>query len=141
LTDGTIPLGPESMPVLGTAEKSQGNGFRSYGYRRLEDYLAGWAHGTIHGPVEAPPKRKVQAEPVQLESNQINRGMSGSAVLDLERNLVIGIISETWFPDKSGKDSDTGWAVDAHVLSLAPLGLPVQDAPLPLKAAPAPKTD
>jgi tetratricopeptide (TPR) repeat protein len=141
LMDGNVPLGPEKMPVLGTAENSQGNGFRSYGYRRLEDYIAGWAHGTIHGYVEAPPKRNVQAEPVQLESNQINRGMSGSAVLDIERNLVIGIISETWFPDKSGKDSDTGWAVDSYVLNLAPLGLPVQDAPLPYKPAPKPKTD
>jgi tetratricopeptide (TPR) repeat protein len=141
LTEGSVPLGPERMPVLGTAEKSQGNGFRSYGYRRLEDYIAGWAHGTIQGHVEAPPKRKLQGEPVQLESDQINQGMSGSAVLDMGRNLVVGIISETWFPDRSGKDSDTAWAVDSHVLSLAPLGLPVQDAPLPLKAAPEPKTD
>jgi tetratricopeptide (TPR) repeat protein len=141
LTDGSAPLGPERMPVLGTAEKSQGNGFRSYGYRRLEDYIAGWAHGTIQGHVEAPPKRKLQGEPVQLESDQINRGMSGSAVLDISRNLVVGIISETWFPDRSGKDSDTAWAVDSHVLSLAPLGLPVQDVPLPLKASPEPKTD
>lgn len=141
LTDGLAPLGPERMPVLGTAEKSQGNGFRSYGYRRLEDYIAGWAHGTIQGHVEAPPKRKLQGEPVQLESDQINRGMSGSAVLDISRNLVVGIVSETWFPDRSGKDSDTAWAVDSHVLSLVPLGLPVQDAPLPLKAAPEPKAD
>jgi hypothetical protein len=34
LTDGGAPLGLEKMPVLGTAEKSQGNDFRSYGYRR-----------------------------------------------------------------------------------------------------------
>lgn len=141
LTDGPAPLGPERLPVLGTAANSQGNGFRSYGYRRLEDYIAGWAHGTIQGHVEAPPKRKLQGEPVQLESDQINRGMSGSAVLDISRNLVVGIISETWFPDRSGKDSDMAWAVDSHILSLAPLGLPVQDAPLPLKAAPEPKTD
>ncbi|MEP7133506.1 MAG: trypsin-like peptidase domain-containing protein [Chloroflexota bacterium] len=141
LTDGSAPLGPERMPVLGTAEESQGNAFRSYGYRRLEDYIAGWADGKIQGHVDPPPKRKVQGEPVQLESNQINRGMSGSAVLDIERNLVVGIISETWFPDKSAKDSDTAWAVDSRVLSLAPLGLTVQDASLPLKAAPEPRTD
>jgi trypsin-like peptidase len=141
LTDGVAPLGPERIPILGPAEESQGNDFRSYGYRRLEDYIAGWADGKILGRVDPPPKRKVQGEPVQLESNQINRGMSGSAVLDIERNLVVGIISETWFPDKSGKDSDTAWAVDSYVLSLAPLGLTVQDTPLPLKAAPEPKAD
>jgi tetratricopeptide (TPR) repeat protein len=141
LTDGNVPLGPELMPILGTAEKSQGNAFRSYGYRGLEDYIAGWADGKIQGHVDPPPKRKVQGEPVQLESNQINRGMSGSAVLDIDRNLVVGIVSETWFPDRTGKDSDTAWAVDSRVLSLAPLGLHVQDASLDLKPAPSPKFD
>jgi hypothetical protein len=141
LTDGSVPLGPERMPVLGVAEKSQGNGFRSYGYRRLEAYIAGWAHGTIEGLVEPPLKRKLQGDSLQLESDQINRGMSGSAILDIDRNLVVGIVSETWFPDRTGKDSGTGWAVDSRVLSLAPLGLPVQDAPLDLKPAPEPKYD
>jgi hypothetical protein len=107
----------------------------------LEDYIAGWADGKIQGHVEPPPKRKVQEEPVQLESNQINRGMSGSAVLDMKRNLVVGIVSETWFPDKSGKDSDTGWAVDSRVLSFPPLALNVQDAPHPNRPAPSPKYD
>ncbi|MDO9347891.1 MAG: hypothetical protein Q7T47_01285 [Anaerolineales bacterium] len=76
-----------------------------------------------------------------MTSSQINCGMSGSAVLDAERNLVVGIVSETWFPDLSTKDRDTAWAVNARVLRLKPLGLPLQDASLPLRAAPAPKTD
>ncbi|HLF91414.1 MAG TPA: hypothetical protein VI451_20890 [Anaerolineales bacterium] len=36
LTEGLAPLGPERMPTLGAAKKSQGNPFRSYGYRSLE---------------------------------------------------------------------------------------------------------
>jgi tetratricopeptide (TPR) repeat protein len=135
------PLAPEQIPVLGTANCSDENPFRSYGYRRLEKYIAGWADGKIQGCVEAPPDFNVQCEPVQLESSQINCGMSGSAVLDIDRNLVVGIVSETWFPDLSTKDRDTAWAVDGRVLSLEPLGLPLQDIPLPLKAAPEPKFD
>jgi hypothetical protein len=77
-------------------------------------------------------------EPVQLRSSEINRGMSGSGVLDLERNLVVGVVSETWFADATGKDRDTAWAVDARVLSLAPLGLPFQDEDLPKKEVPSP---
>jgi len=137
LTDGPTPLAPEQMPTLGRARYSQGNKFRSYGYRSLAKYLAGWAEGLIHGHVE-PPEGKYQEEPVQLSSPEINRGMSGSGVLDLERNLVVGVVSETWFANATGKDRDTAWAVDARLLSLAPLGLPLQDEGLPKKEAPTP---
>jgi tetratricopeptide (TPR) repeat protein len=138
---GPFPLAPEQIPVLGTANSSEENPFRSYGYRRLDQYIAGWAHGKIQGCVEAPEGFNFQCEPVQLESSQINSGMSGSAVLDMTRNLVVGIVSETWFPDLSTKDRDTAWAVDGRVLSLEPLGLPLQDISLPLTPAPEPKTD
>ena len=141
LVGGASPLAPEQIPTLGTAESSDGNLFRAYGYRKLEKYVAGWADGKIQGCVEAPEDSNVQCEPVQLESGQINAGMSGSAVLDTTRNLIVGIVSETWFPDLSTKDRDTAWAVDGRVLSLEPLGLTLQDMPLPLKAAPSPKFD
>jgi len=141
LVGGASPLAPEQIAVLGTADSSDRNPFRSYGYRRLEDYIAGWADGTIQGCIEPPEGHMVQCDPVQLQSSQINRGMSGAAVLDVERNLVVGIVSETWFPDQSTKDRDTAWAINARVLSLAPLGLSLRDESLPLRAAPEPKTD
>ena len=96
LIGGRSPLAPEQIAVLGRAEESCFHPFRSYGYRRLENYTAGHAHGLILDCVPPPEGRNVQAEPVQLESQQINRGMSGSAVLDIERNLVVGIVSEAW---------------------------------------------
>ena len=65
--------------------------------------------------------------------------MSGAAVLDVERNLVVGIVSETWFPDRSGKDRETAWAVDAGVLALDPFNLSVLAEPLPLREAPRPR--
>ena len=64
---GPSPLAPEKIPVLGTAGSSDEHPFRSYGYRRLEKYIAGLAHGTIQGSVEAPEDINVQCEPVQLE--------------------------------------------------------------------------
>jgi tetratricopeptide (TPR) repeat protein len=133
LVDGPPPLGPEQIAVLGSAEESEGHEFRSYGYQRLEEYLVGRAEGKILGRVEPPPSRNVQADPVQLQSNQINRGMSGAAVLDTTRNLVVGLVSETWWPDKSQKNSETAWAVDACVLTFDPLNFPLRDTPLPLR--------
>jgi tetratricopeptide (TPR) repeat protein len=141
LTEGASPLAPENIAVLGHAEKSAWHEFRSYGYRRLEKYITGFANGKILDCVECPEDQNVQCDPVQLESNQINQGMSGAAVLDVERNLVVGIVSETWFPDLSTKDRDSAWAVNARVLSLEPIGLPLQDEPYPMRAAPQPKTD
>ncbi len=60
LTGSASPLGPEQIPVLGTADASNGNLFRSYGYRSLEKYIAGWADGKIQGCVEAPGGFNVQ---------------------------------------------------------------------------------
>ena len=51
LVGGASPLAPEQIAALGTAEKSDGNGIRSYDYRRLK-YIAGYAQGTILGCVE-----------------------------------------------------------------------------------------
>jgi len=141
LTDGPSPLAPEQIVRLGKAQASEGNPFRSYGYRPLGQYEAGYAYGRILGCVECPEGLALQADPVQLESQHVAPGMSGSPVLDIERNLVVGVISETWYTDRFGKDRDTGWAVDARVLMFDPLNLPVQDEPYPLGAAPRPRAD
>jgi hypothetical protein len=141
LEGGPPPLGPEQMPTLGTAEPSAYHPFRSYGYRRLDKYLAGHAHGTILDAVEPPVRASLQTEPIQVESKQINRGMSGAAVLDIERNLVVGLLSEVWRADASGIDQGTGWAVNARVLSLPPLAVPLSDAPRPRQVAPRPQPE
>ena len=139
LTTQATPLGPEKLAVLGPADDSFGHPFRSYGYRRLDKYLAGHAHGFIHGDVEPPVGLTLHADPVQLSSQQLNQGMSGAAVLDTERNLVVGLVSEVYFPYADGRDRDTGWGVNARVLSLEPLHLPLQDVPLPKQPAPQPQ--
>ena len=141
LTGGAAPLAPEQIAALGKAEPSAGNPFRSYGYRPLGEYEAGYAYGIILGCVECPEGLSLQADPVQLQSQHIALGMSGSAVLDTERNLVVGVISDTWFPDPTLKDHDTAWAVNARVLTFDPINLPLRDEPLPKRPAPQPKTD
>ena len=141
LTDNQTPLGPEQIAVLGVADYSDDDPFRSYGYRRLSGYNAGFATGTISGAVEPPLNRNVQTDPIQLESSQINRGMSGAAVLDTERNLVVGIVSETWFPDQSTKDRDTAWAINARVLTFDPFNFSVRIEPLAKKPAPQSRFD
>jgi tetratricopeptide (TPR) repeat protein len=141
LVGGPAPIGPEQIAILGTADLSEGNPFRSYGYCPLGPFPSARAEGIIMGDVEAPVGCNVQADPVQLKSSEIAPGMSGAAVLDDERNLVVGLISETWFPGSSTKHRDTSWAIDARVLAINPLSLSLRDAPFPKRPAPQPKTD
>ncbi|MBK8902084.1 MAG: trypsin-like peptidase domain-containing protein [Anaerolineaceae bacterium] len=139
--DAPPPLGPEQLPTLGTAELSAFHPFRSYGYRRLAQYQAGHAHGTILDVVESPEELTLHADPVQLESKQINQGMSGAGVLDTKRNLVVGLIAEVYKAQADGIDQGTGWAANARVLAIPPLTVALQDAPLPKAAAPQPQAD
>lgn len=141
LTGGPAPLAPEQIAVLGTAEPSEGNPFRSYGYRNLAPFVGGIAEGKILGPVEPPQGQNWQVEPVQLKSSEIAPGMSGSAVLDTQRNLVVGLVALAWFPDQSTKDRDTAWAVNARVVGFDPLCLSLQDVALPMRPAPQPRAD
>jgi hypothetical protein len=142
LTSGASPLAPEQIAVIGAADLSERHEFRSYGYRPLGMYPAGWADGMIMGVIDAPEDKVLIVEPVQLKSQQIAPGMSGSGILDVQLNLIVGIISETYFPASNDpKDRDTAWSVNTRVLSFDPLGLAVQDMPVELRAAPEPKLD
>lgn len=134
---GTSALAPEQIAIVSDAWRSEGNNFRSYGYRSLSQFDAGWADGNIMGSVESPQGVRLQLEPVQLDSKHVNHGMSGAAVLDTRRNLVVGIISMTYFSDKYGKDRDTGWAVNTHILTFDPLKMPIYDGEFLEMKAPA----
>ncbi len=133
--ESPAPILPDHVARLGNADGSLDHEFISYGFRRLGDYSAGRASGKILGDVQTPEGLRVLADPIQLQSSQINRGMSGAPVLDVVRNLVVGIVSETWFPDETTKDRDTAWAINVSVASHPPLGLSLQDHPEPLKAS------
>ncbi|WP_414756547.1 trypsin-like peptidase domain-containing protein [Anabaena sp. CCY 9910] len=128
LDTATLPDGIEPA-ILGMAEGSAGNKFRSFGYRRLKDYQGLPAHGEIVDFAESPETLILHSDPVMLNSQHIDSGMSGSAVLDIERNLVVGVIAETWDSGTSEKDRDTSFAVDCRVLTFDPMCLPLADAP------------
>ncbi len=141
LQGGATPLGPEQIAVIGAADQSGGHGFRSYGYSPLGPYPSTYAYGTIMGEVEPPSGKVLLLDPIELESRQIDRGMSGAPVLDMERNLIVGLIAERWNPGNTPIKDDIGWGVNARVLTLDPLNLPISDEPLQKKPAPQPRTD
>ncbi len=129
LVDDKITIEPKNVAVLGKAKSSENKKFQSYGYCGLERYQATRADGVILGHVRK--EGKMRFDRIQLRSSQINQGMSGAAVLDIERNLVVGIVSETWHPDKSTKHRDTSWGIDMAILKsdkFNSYGIPVLEA-------------
>ncbi|MFD4718154.1 trypsin-like peptidase domain-containing protein [Streptomyces sp. NPDC058423] len=133
--DGALPLPAHRVAVLGAASDSQDHAFRSYGYRQLEGYLGAWARGLILGEVDPPDGRRLLLDPIQLESSHIDAGMSGAPVLDVDRNLVIGVVTETWIAELAAKDRDTAWAVNASLLDHSPLRVDLRSGSLPLVTA------
>ncbi|MFE9169011.1 tetratricopeptide repeat protein [Streptomyces kebangsaanensis] len=139
--EGPLPLPYDRVATLGGAADSQWNPFMSYGFRQLENYLGGWARGRILGEVDPPEGHSLLLDPVQLESQHIEAGMSGAPVLDVARNLVVGVVSETWLSGPSAKDRDTAWAVNADVVRFTPLSIVLREEPLPLMRAEQPVVD
>ena len=97
-------------PVFGDSLNSIGNIFVSSGYREP----SGGAIGRI-APYELTQNPTYKR--LILNSDQINKGMSGAPILDLDRNLVIGMIVSTWYGDnRTGKDRCTAFAVTSEIL-------------------------
>ena len=141
LADGPSPLGPELAANIGQAKGSRLHDFQSFGFRARDKFLGLYACGKILGNVPGPNDKKLHGEPLMLCSQHIDRGMSGAPVLDIQSNLITGIIYLSWDSAGEACDRDTSFAVDARVLSLEPFGLALQDEDLPKAPAPAPKID
>jgi tetratricopeptide (TPR) repeat protein len=141
LVDGPSPLGPELAAKFGSAKGSEDHDFRSFGYRRLQNYQGLPAFGKIVGHGEKPRDKRFLGEPLMLSSQNIDKGMSGAPVLDTFRNLIIGIIYLAWDSAEGSHDRDTGLSVDARVLSLEPLCLALEENDLPRSSSPSPKID
>lgn len=143
LNDDPASLEPERIAVLGKADGSEGNDFQSYGYAPIGPYISRYAKGSIGGPVEIvlPPDLNLGANPIQLNTDDIRPGLSGGAVLDRKRNLVVGLVTERWNPAGKYEDSNIGWATDNCVLTFDPINLPMRDDPLPMSPASSPNVD
>lgn len=124
-----FPSGVE-VAILGDAKDSVGyaesHKFRSFGFRRLSKYQGLPALGEIIEFTSKPADKTLLGDPLMLMSQHIDSGMSGAPVLDLQRNLVVGVVSETWKTSKA-KDDDTCFAVDGRVLSMKQLNLALFD--------------
>lgn len=121
LRDGPPPLEARQIAVLGDAAESRQHAFRAYGYQRALNGVAGYVQGHIGAAVEAPDDAVVSEDPVQLDCESPHHEMSGAAILDADRNLVVGILS-TFGAD--GHGSRAAWAINASVLHDAPFDLP-----------------
>jgi tetratricopeptide (TPR) repeat protein len=131
LTDGERP--PDTSPaIIGRAEGSEGNEFRTYGYAALGSKESRYAGGKIFGAVDDTNDRTRQAKLYQLHTTGVRGGMSGAAVLDETRNLVVGVTTSRWNTQGRVEDNNLAWATNTRVLSLEPLKLHIQQEDEPL---------
>jgi len=101
ILDNLPRLTQERVALIGAAESAVGHRFR-----------AGYIQGVIVGLEAGQVKLELQAPHV------IDRRMIGAPVLDVESNLVIGLISGHSYPGDDLKDDDRIiWAVDCSILT------------------------
>ena len=127
-----LPAG--CVATIGAAGECSLHPFVSYGFRTLDNQVGGYAKGDILGPVMDAGVSELFHPALQLESPQISPGMSGSPVLDIERNLVVGLITNTWLPDETTKDRNTAWATDLANLEVLRTDIELTTEDLPKDA-------
>lgn len=84
---------PESRGLaavtLGSACGSNGHRYQALGYPEDGEVQARWPQGRISGMV---PVDGYNTELVQIQGTEVDRGLSGAPVLDLDTNSVIGMV-------------------------------------------------
>jgi hypothetical protein len=137
---GHFLIPPDRVATFGPADDSDYNPFRSFGFRIRGDYVGLFADGAIVSHVSAAGR--LLGEPLQLTSPGLDSGMSGAAVLDVDRNLVVGFVQRVYDPaGESSKDPDLAWAVDADVLRHSPVAQRLQTDSLSLQPAVTPEVE
>lgn len=87
----------ESLPQdvellrLGFHHRYDGS-FISFGYRKISHYDGLYTSGKLLGEIRAVGGRQL----IQLQTNAIDRGMSGAPVFDQTYGTIVGMISEYW---------------------------------------------
>jgi serine/threonine protein kinase len=112
--------------------------FKSFGYRYEEDSIDGvWVAGEIIGTI-LPHDSKLSIPLLELRSSEITAKMRGFPILDLKRNLVIGMIRSN-YPSKDDVSPITAYAVDLSAISMLSKDIVLESAPeLPLETWPIP---
>lgn len=131
LRDGIAPLDPEQIAVVGAAAHSEGHHCCSLAYG--DNARLHYATGKIVSVAGGAASSSAASDPATL---------NGAAVLDVERNLVVGIIAH---PAAVGTTLVYGAQVltfgDAVLLQPEPCSVPLRTTALDLRSAPRPQTD
>lgn len=137
--DNKLSSTDQSLFEIGKATISFDNRFYSYGFGKTnkDSYFTMTIHGRISGQVDADLKLNIRRVSLALD-NAILEGHSGSPVLDMELNRIVGIVIEADNPNRSGI------ATDCEIITLAPFaqfGIPIVDIPMPKGATRTPSDE
>jgi hypothetical protein len=98
--------------------------FQSFGFRKANAFQGLYAAGQIRGKINSKVKGDDLSSKllIQLSSAEIEPGMSGASVLDLETNRVVGIISEYWkIADRDSNDRNLSFATPVeYIIKVCP---------------------
>lgn len=116
-----LKLAQEGLPsevkaaILGDATQSVKRNikhdFSSFGFQKIGNRVGVPAYGKIIGLTS--PTLEEEYHLLTLETQGVDHGMSGAPVLDMSRNLVVGVVSETSV--QKLKNTDISFAVQSEV--------------------------
>jgi len=98
--------------VLGPSTETNHHTFEALGYPQIGEYKELGAEGLIVRSVT----NKQGKSALQLRSQEIALGMSGAPVLDVDINCVVGMVTEMYVPDETGKFRDAVFAIPTETL-------------------------
>lgn len=103
-----VPEAAKSF-LLGNAAGGTGHPFRSFGYAKVGSLQGIGARGQIVEVVD-------QGQSLQITSQEIDRGFSGSPVIDDERGVVVGMITWGKVMTSTERNRDTTFAVTVETI-------------------------
>ncbi len=102
------PAGANPLP-LGSSTQSASNSFLSFGYAKTAGVQGLMSKGEILGIVQDQGRGLIQ-----LDSNSLDRGMSGAPIIDTNLNTVIGMVAKG--NTEQGRFSDTSFAIPSEII-------------------------
>ena len=100
---GELPGGVAPL-TLGKSAEATGKPFRAFGYPDV-----GTDGSNADGAITGPTRGKDGQDLLQLKSSQLAQGFSGGPVL--VNDIVIGVVTAVYHPDRTLKNLDTAWAI------------------------------
>jgi hypothetical protein len=141
LEAAAAPLAPEQVAVCGPAEYAAGHAFRSYSAGSVASDAPAYAEGKIIGLAPPPPAQRLREPLLQLRVSGLEAGMLGAAVLDIQHNVIVGLICDLPTTELDDAASVVAQAVDLRLLTDDAFGIVLRNEPLPLRASPTPPPD